>query len=120
MSSETSKRVVNDYVHEQTYFLAKSATEYALLEVSGHDRSTGCLEKINKQYPADVANPYFDINISIRYFGFGTIAGCDNITDTLISSESNGTMLIDVVVSTNDNANLSTPIKYHRRTIQKL
>ena len=124
-TTETAKRTTNTYVNEQAQLLAKSATEYAVLRVSGVNRATaGCLTSFNAHYPSN-ANPIFDINVTINYFGltnacaplFGAGA---TATGTIQTPESNGTMLIDVYVSDNAGLLLSEPIRYHRRTLQKL
>jgi len=124
-SSETAQRTTNTYVNEQAQLLAKSATEYAILRVSGINRATtGCLTSFNAHYPSN-ANPIYDINVSINYFGLtnacaplfgagGTAIG------TIQTAESNGTMMIDVYVSDNAGLLLNEPIRYHRRTLQKL
>lgn len=120
-TTESVQRTTNDYLDEQAVLMAKSATEYAILAVSGYDRTAAggsCLNSINAQYPA--VNPIFDINTTIQYIGFGTIAGCNNLIGTITTEESNGTMLIDVYVTSHSSLNLDEPIRYHRRTLQKL
>ena len=62
-------------------------------------------------------------NVSISYFGFGAITagtGCSNVVDDIQTSESNGTMLIDVYVTNDGSLGLTEPISFHRRTLQKL
>ena len=83
-TTETAKRTTNTYVNEQAQLLAKSATEYAILHVSGFDRSGAdgilgnaddtCSPGFNSQYPVAGASAIFDINITINYYGLG--AGC--------------------------------------------
>jgi hypothetical protein len=122
-TTETAQRTTNTYINEQAQLLAKSATEYAVLRVSGFDRAAGCLPGFNAQYP-DAINPIFDINVTIQYFGFGN--GCAPLfvapyaIGSIQTPESNGTMLIDVYVQDNANLHFSEPIRYHRRTLQKL
>ena len=119
-TTEAAKRTTNVYVNEQAQLLAKSAVEYALLRISGFDRSTGnCINSFTTQYP-DATNPLFDVSVSIQYFGLGSLAGCNNIVGSIATEDSNGTMLIDVYVSDNAGLGLSEPIRYHRRTLQKL
>ena len=122
-STETAKRTTNTYVNEQAQLLAKSATEYTILRVSGIDRViSGCMTSFNAQYP-DSTNPIFDIRVDIAYYGFGpynaTVAACTTMANNILTPESNGTMRIDVYVSDNAGLNLSEPIRYHRRTLQK-
>ena len=123
-TSETAERTTNIYVNEQAQLLAKSAVEYAILRVSGHDRSAGgnCENSFNAKYP-DSTNPLFDINVTIQYIGFGGLAGCTDFIANIQTPESNGTMLIDVYVSSTTGPtglNLSQSVSYHRRTLQKL
>lgn len=118
-TTETAQRTTNTYINEQAQLLAKSATEYALLRVSGVDRAaSGCLQSFNAQYP-DATNPIFDINVTINYYGFTGCTGNGTVA-TIQTPESNGTMLIDVYVQDNANLHFSEPIRYHRRTLQKL
>lgn len=119
-TSETSQKTTDIYMKEQAILLAKSATEYALLAISAHDRTaTGnCISDIDTTYTAGGIR-MFDINTSIRYFGLGSIAGCPNLAATIATPESNGTVIIDVTVTENSATRNLNPIRYHRRTIQK-
>lgn len=120
MTSNTSKRTQDQYLHEQALLLTRSATEYALLAVSGHEynATNGCINTINMQYPNAGATAMFDINITLSYVGFNGLAGCNQYIATVTAPESNGTILMDVVVTDH---NLTTePIRYHRRTLQKM
>jgi hypothetical protein len=68
----------------------------------------------------------FDINITMQYVGFGSIGvnagdcidypGLENIATV----ETNGTVLMDVTVTSSNELNLTEPIRYERRTLQKL
>lgn len=121
MSTTTTHRTTNEYLHEQAILLTSSATEYAVLALSGHEinATNGCINSINALYP-NVSNPMFDINITIQYIGLGATAptSCSQYIINMATPESNGTVLMDVVVTDH---NLSTePIRYHRRTLQKL
>ncbi len=132
-TSETAQRTTNTYVNEQAQLLAKSAVEYALLRVSAHNRKgadntlgtadDSCINTLNFNYP-DNTNPIFDIQVDIAYYGFGahnaTPGNCVTMANNIQTPESNGTMRIDVYVSDNAGLGLSEPIRYHRRTLQKL
>ena len=134
MTSVTTKRTEHMYFKEQAQLLARSATEFALLAISGHNRAaTGnCVTNINSQFPVgNGAVPYFDINTTIRYIGVQGIASptCTNYITTPfasgnpVSPESEGTVMIDIYVSSIDTGanglNLGQSIRYHRRTLQK-
>lgn len=121
LTGTTSARTKDNYLHEQALLLTSSATEYAILALSGHDTvGDGCINNINAQYPAAGAAAMFDINITMHYVGYNSIAGCNNYIDDIDTHETNGTILMDVSVNSNPNLGLDEPIRYHRRTLQKL
>lgn len=118
-TTQTVRQTSNIYLKEQAKLLSRSATEFALLAVSAHDRTTlpqGCVNYINSSYPQN--DPRFDINTTIRYFGMGALANCKNLAD-IKTSESNGTILIDVYVSYKFTSGSHSPITHHKRTLQK-
>ncbi len=121
MSSLSNKRTEHLYFTEQAQLLARSATEFALLAISGHDRAgDSCIQTITSTYPA--GNPYFDINTTIRYIGLGAAGTCgaNAYVNTITTTQSVGTVLVDVTVTSRDTAlNLGNAIRFHRRTIQK-
>lgn len=132
MSSISNNRTQDDYLHEQAQLLARSATEYAILAISGHEvnATQGCINTINMDYPT-AANPMFNINVNMQYILFyDNAAGvrtkynnCNDITGTAgvaQTVESNGTILMDVTVTSGTDLNITEPIRYTRRTIQKL
>jgi len=119
-TAETAKRTTNSYLNEQAQLLAKSAVEYAILEVSGVNRAAGCLRSITSTYPNTGATAVFDINVTINYYGLGAACAGMGTAGDIQTAESNGTMLIDVYVSDNVALDLTEPIRYHRRTLQKL
>jgi len=127
LTQKTTKETTNLYLKEEAVFLAKSATELALLEISGHDRNTtttyltgkiSCLHQVNAVYP-NATHKIFDINTTIRYIGFN----CQNLNAIYVKNintpESNGSVLIDTTVTSAPNTSTQT-IRYFRRTIQKL
>jgi len=112
LSSTTAKQTSDIYVSEQTKLLARSATELALLAISGHDNSANCIENINFTYETN-----YDVNISIFYIGNALPCNASHIlSNNIATAESNGTILIDTYVTFKG---ASEPIRYHRRTIQK-
>jgi len=120
-STFSTKQTTDLYLREQAELLLQSGTEFALLAISGHNiAANGCLNAINSQYPQTNAAAIFDINITINYMGNGLPAGCNILSNTVDTNDSNVTVIIDTVVSTNTDNNISTePIRLHRRTIQK-
>jgi len=125
-SSFSTKQTSDLFLREQADLLVQSGTEFALLAISGHqiNAANGCLNSINSQYPQAGAAAIFDINITINYLGNGLAAAsnnnCNILSDTVVTVDSNITVIIDTIVSTNTDNNISTePIRLYRRTIQK-
>ena len=117
LSSQTIRQTGDLYLQEQAQLLAKNATEFALLAISGHDNSADCIQQINLQYPQ--GSPIYDINMSLYYLGNGLPCDANHLLDnTIATPESNGTVMIDTVVSYRDTETNET-IRFHRRTIQK-
>ncbi len=129
MSATSVKRTTNLYLNEQAVLLARSATEYTLLAISGTDRTTGCLTTINTAYdPSGSGNDLFIITVTIRYIGLsgGNAANECTMAQNFIpnaqvtADESKGSALIDVVVESDPALGIGETIRYHRRTLQKL
>ena len=113
MSTTTVKRTEDLFKKEQARLLARSATEYELLRISGYDYSSGCYTGENYTFNG------IDVNTTIRYIGSGFPASCAlSGANTIQTVDSNGTILIDVIVSYTDPGTAET-IRYHRRTLQK-
>ena len=133
MSATSLKRTTNIYLSEQAVLLARSATEYALLAISGTDRTDttagGCITSINSSYnPEGSGSPMFNINTTIQYIGLSGGPGANECTTAqnyiqnaaITNSESLGSALIDVTVTSDSSLGLGETIRYHRRTLQKL
>jgi len=136
LTSQTTEATSNQYLREQAKLLALSSTEYTLLALSGHNHSTGCLRKVNistqdPSFDNDIVS-LFDINLSIMYIVNGVTdntpsqstdwCGTDGfriLSSSLDYNESNLTVVIDTIVSSNDNTLIYPPIREHRRMIQK-
>ena len=83
LSSGSVKATLDIYLKEQAELLARGATEYAILAVSGHDNNVSCIENINIAYPEGADNTH-DINMTIMYMGRGIrVATCNNILSNL-------------------------------------
>jgi len=120
-SAQAVKQTSDVFLKSQAELLAQSATEYALLAISGHEvnATNGCLENINILYPVNDGNFTHEANVSIMYIGNGLPCNATAIlSNTLDTNDSNRTVIIDTIVSTNP-AISTEPIRIHRRTIQK-
>jgi hypothetical protein len=120
LSTMTVKSTTDLYLKEQAELLARSATEYAILAVSGHDNHLSCIEQINISYPSQT-NPTHEMNVTLWYMGSG-LTNCNHVLDNNISTDdSNLTAIVDVVVTIDqNNTGITEPIRLYRRTIQKL
>ena len=123
MTVLTSKRTQDLYLYEQSVLLTKSATEYALLLIANN---VPCRD-FNTSTLNFTQDDIYNVAINIQYI-YDSNASCVDIGTskggtlfaTVSTPEQNGSALIDVSVSVLD-ANISTePIRYFRRTIQKL
>ncbi len=115
------KATTDVYLKEQAELLARSATEYTMLAISGHDNNNSCIEHVNINYP-NAMTPTHEANVTVYYFfGNGAPANCNTVLDnTIVTKESNMTALIDVWVSVDmNNTGITEPIVIHRRTLQK-
>ena len=119
MTSQTTKRTTDLYLYEQAILLSKSATEYALLQIS---QSAPC-SVTTLNFPAPAPLDYYDIEIDMRYIYTSNspcvAAGGTDYT-TIATEEQNGSVLMDVTVSIDDENITSEPIRFFRRSLQKL
>jgi len=111
LSTSTVKQTSDIYLRQQAELLLRSATEYALLAISGHDNDIDCIEDINFTYNS------FEADVDIWYLGNNIPSACGHILNNSVATvDSNYTAIIDVVVTA---PHSTEPIKLHRRTIQK-
>ncbi|MEA2073392.1 MAG: hypothetical protein U9O86_07375 [Campylobacterota bacterium] len=111
LTSQASQRTTQLYLYEQSVLLSKSATEYALLRVA---QSVPCAYS-GESFTQD---DFYDVNISVQYIYTAGVCGTQYATVT--TPEQNGSILLDVTVSVDDESISTEPIRYFRRTIQKL
>ena len=114
LTSQTTKRTTDIYLHEQAMLYSKAAAELALLDIA----KNGCTSAYNHTF-GDTGEIEYDANITMQYVYTAPIAGCTQFI-TIKTPEQNGSVLMDIAVTLHD-ANITTePIRYFRRTIQKL
>ena len=114
MTTTSAEKTANIYLKEQTHLVARSATEYALLAASAHDfENDGCLETVEM----DVG--VYDAEVRFYYIGNGLgCAAAHTIDDSIATADSNGTVIMDTVVSYP--LGNGQEARYARRTLQKL
>ena len=118
MTSLTTKRTTDLYLYEQAVLLSKSATEYALLQIS---QSAPC-DVTTLNFSAPDPFSYYDININMKYI-YSDNSVCTNDSEKyfqISTPEQSGSVLMDVTVSIDDENITSEPIKFFRRSLQKL
>ncbi|MDF1874202.1 hypothetical protein JHD48_00480 [Sulfurimonas sp. SAG-AH-194-I05] len=118
LSTQTTKRSIDLYTHEQSILLSKSAAEYALLRISQDNNTTNPCNITTLNFKQD----YYDINISILYIYENPPASCAGkmYASSITTDEQNGSVLMDITVSVDDISITTEPIRYFRRSIQKL
>ena len=114
MTATTNKRTLDIFLYEQAVLLSQSATEYALLEIA----EDGPCSNQSINFTQDI----YDINISLQYVYTAPIpAGCPSPGTIIIQTpEQDGSVIMDVTVSVNDENVTSEPIRFFRRSVQKL
>lgn len=114
LTARTGKRTVDLYLYEQAVLYSKSATELALLDIA----QNGCKDSFN-QVIGEVGEIQYDVNITMGYIYTGIVGACTNYI-AITTPEQNGSVLMDTTITLNDPSIVSEPIRYFRRTIQKL
>jgi len=117
LTTQTTKKTTDLYLYEQAVLLSKSATEYALLRIAQDGPCTHTNDLTNFSDPSGL----YTIDIKMQYvYTTNCAVAADNYfpAGTIMSTlEQNGTVVMDVTVSTNVG---TEPIRYFRRTLQKL
>lgn len=118
LTSQTSKKTTDLYLYEQATLLSHSAAEYAMLKMS---QANPCsIATLNYNY-----NNVYDITTSMFYISTAGSACDTNATainrrrGVTTNPASDGTVILDVSIATQPGLT-TEPIRYFRRTIQKL
>ncbi len=122
LSGKLVKETTAQYQREQAVLLANSYTEYAVLAVTGNDRSINCLRTINGTVDG------YSAHIEIAYIGtsavIGSCAGTRKLSETVTTASTPLTIIIDAYIDYDDLDNPSGSgvpnITYHKRTVQKI
>ena len=114
LTTQATKTTTDVYIYEQAALYAKSATERALLEIA----KNGCTDNYNITL-GTTGDIQYDANITMRYIYTNAVAGCTNYA-TIHTPEENGSVMMDTTVTLHDPSLTTEPIRYFRRTLQKL
>ena len=126
LSGKSVKSTSAQYQREQAMLYAKSYTEFAIMAVTAHDRSTDCVEII-KGNIGNINQGGYSIRTHIAYIGpaseIGTCATTRQLSTNVLTKKTPLTIIIDAYVDyrdmDNDDANAPN-ITVHRRTVQKI
>ena len=116
MSAKTSKSTLNLYLYEQSQLIAKSAAEITLLYIALENNETNPCKVQSLSF---TENSIYDVNVSVKYSYVNPPASCPTFA-TVTTEEQNGSVLLDISVSIDDSTVTTEPIRYFKRTIQKL
>ncbi len=127
LSGKIVKSTVVQYQHEQAELYAKSYTEYAILAVTGNDRSINCLQTITATIGSPITGNGYNIRTHIAYIANGAevdLSNCDGvrILSSGVTAESTPlTIIVDTYVDYIDSENTTGPwMTVHRRSVQKI
>lgn len=128
LTGKLVKETTAQFQREQAVLLANSYTEYAILAVTGNDRTVNCLDTIKGTVGnATATNPNngYRIRTHIAYIGtsavIGSCAGTRKLSEAVTTDSTPLTIIVDAYVDYKDLDNASGQnIVYHKRTIQKI
>lgn len=121
-SAQNAQEVTDDYLLEQAQLAAYGATEYAMLKISADDRTSACTKSFTLNYPS-TGTKLFNVAVNVDYVWFNgtapTLISCAS-SFTVTNPEQDGSAYIDVIVTSDPGLGLDEPIRFHRKTLQKL
>ena len=121
LTATTTKRTTDIYLYEQAVLVSKSAAELALLSIAENTPCNVPATDLNYRLDLDgdgsISDDIYDVNITLRYFYKDLSCPGNYYFTTITTDEQNGSVLMDIAVTTNVG---TEPIRYFRRTIQKL
>lgn len=126
LSGKIVKTTTAQYQHEQALLYTKSYTEYAILAVTGNDRSTNCLETITGTIGSPTSGNGYRIRTHIAYIANGTevdttqCSGVRVLSSSVTEATTPLTIIIDAYVDYKDPDNTAHWRTVHRRTVQKI
>lgn len=129
LSGKSVKATTAQYQRAQAMLYAKSYTEFAILAVTAHDRTTDCVQTITGTI-GTINQGGYAIRTHIAYIGpLSEIKGCGTATGTglrqlsinVTTASTPLTLIVDAYVDYKDPDNTAAPVlTVHRRTVQKI
>jgi len=127
LSGKIVKSTTTQYQHEQAELYAKSYTEYAVMAVTGNDRSIDCVENIKGTIGTPANGNGYRVRTHIAYIVNGAEVDTSKCSSARVLSTGVATqdtplnILVDVYIDYKDPDNTAGPyMTVHRRTIQKI
>ena len=119
IATMSAREAPNILLNQQAELLARSATEYAIMNIQQNDYNKSCpgsVKEINLNYPSN--SPIFNAKVQIYYLNSALPCG-DNVisSSTALVDNYKFASIIDVRVTSVGNIG-SAPIKFSRRTLQ--
>lgn len=118
IATMSAREAPNILLNQQAELLARSATEYAIMNIQQNDYNKSCPEsvkEINLNYPSK--SPIFNVKVQIYYLNSALDCGDNVISSTALADNYKFASIIDVRVTSVGNIG-SAPIKFSRRTLQ--
>jgi len=89
----TTKHTADSSMDVRADLMLRSATEFAIMAMQGHDYSSNCLKHIN------LKDTFFDANVTFHYFLTECPSSCGSQCSVISTADTNGTALIYVTVT---------------------
>ena len=124
-TASTSKKTIDLYFYEQAELHAKSVIEYALYKIA----KDGCQNAVlnitfDSIYNINISTQYAYTDENTTTTTTTNVSGntCPNLTPTtaITTPEQNGNVMMDVTVTIPASITGTEPVRFFRRTIQKL
>lgn len=114
-----AKEYVDNYNKEQAELFLQSVIEASLMRIHSYQRNGNCLQKINFLAP----DRRFEANVTIlKYFIYdknsNAMQACP-IVEEITTPQSNGYVLMNVIVYSTKNSKIGRPIRIMKRTLQR-
>ncbi|WP_457748857.1 hypothetical protein [Sulfurimonas sp.] len=125
-TSISAKHFADSYIKEQAEIFSQSVLETTILKIEGTDRNVNCLTNLN--LTSEDGKFTADINIT-NYYLYGddytnaSGTNCSSVIKEIQTEESNGYVLIEIVVQTNSaNKKIGdyiSPVRIVTRSLQR-
>jgi type II secretory pathway pseudopilin PulG len=126
LSGKIVKSTTTQYQHEQAILYAKSYTEYAVMAITGNNRSNDCLEDITNTIEGNFnQGSGYRVRAHISYITTTSVdtsqCSASRVLSTTVQTASIPiTAIIDVYIDYKDPDNTNITHTVHRRTVQRI